>query len=193
MNSFRMSMTALLQIVFEYNEDGFTLDDVKALTKFGDSNKSGDLDDFTVKSGIFDREKTGRKGRGFKAVFALPGDGIIVHVFLACDPCILKKPLPRGYLHLLLLHPVRLPLYSLFHDSHQQDEKGDKPRENRREPPDPFHRDANLYLIDESECSYNLKVLTQIVHFKTRINSFRSVQLFKEQILIIISVLMDGL
>ena len=68
------------QIVFEYNEDGFTLEDVKALTKFGDSNKSGVLDDLSVQSGVFDREKTGRKGRGFKSVFALPGDGIVVHV-----------------------------------------------------------------------------------------------------------------
>ena len=68
------------QIVFEYNEDGFTLEDVKALTKFGDSNKTGSMDNYIVQSGVFDLEKTGRKGRGFKSVFALPGDGIIVHV-----------------------------------------------------------------------------------------------------------------
>ena len=68
------------QITFDYNEDGFTLEDVKALTKFGDSNKRGSLDDLSAQSGVFDREKTGRKGRGFKSVFALPGDGIIVHV-----------------------------------------------------------------------------------------------------------------
>lgn len=68
------------QIIFEYNEDGFTLDDVKALTKFGDSNKKESLDEMYVEEGLFDLEKTGRKGRGFKSVFALPGDGIIVHI-----------------------------------------------------------------------------------------------------------------
>ena len=30
--------------------------------------------------GIFDREKTGHKGRGFKSVFSLPGQGIVVHI-----------------------------------------------------------------------------------------------------------------
>ena len=57
------------------------MDDVKALTKFGDSNKRGTLDELYVKEGPFELEKTGRKGRGFKSVFALPGDGIVVHVF----------------------------------------------------------------------------------------------------------------
>ncbi len=69
------------RIIFEYNEDGFTLDDIKALTKFGDSNKRNLLDEQYVQEGPFDLEKTGRKGRGFKSVFALPGDGIVVHIY----------------------------------------------------------------------------------------------------------------
>lgn len=68
------------QLVFEYNESGFTLDDVKALTKFGDSNKIDSLDEALEEDGVFDMEKTGRKGRGFKSVFSLPGDGIVVHI-----------------------------------------------------------------------------------------------------------------
>ena len=68
------------RIVFEYNEDGFTLDDVKSLTKFGDSNKVNALETVIKKDGVFDREKTGRKGRGFKSVFALPGKDIVVHI-----------------------------------------------------------------------------------------------------------------
>lgn len=67
-------------IVFEYNEVGFSLEDIKALTKFGDSNKAGVLEDLAGVEGLFDREKTGRKGRGFKSVFALPGNGIVVHI-----------------------------------------------------------------------------------------------------------------
>ena len=68
------------RIVFDYNENGFSLNDVKALTKFGDSNKKNTLDDYQNVEGVFDREKTGRKGRGFKSVFALPGKGIVVHI-----------------------------------------------------------------------------------------------------------------
>ncbi|SEM19689.1 hypothetical protein SAMN04487770_12848 [Butyrivibrio sp. ob235] len=68
------------RLIFEYNESGFTLDDVKALTKFGDSNKIDALDEESEEDGAFDLEKTGRKGRGFKSVFALPGDGIVVHI-----------------------------------------------------------------------------------------------------------------
>lgn len=67
-------------ITFEYNENGFTLDDVKALTKFGDSIKADSLEELTNIDGVFDREKTGRKGRGFKSVFSLPGQGVVVHV-----------------------------------------------------------------------------------------------------------------
>lgn len=68
------------RIIFEYNENGFTLDDVKALTKFGDSDKENLLDEINVACGVFDREKTGRKGRGFKSVFSLPGQGVVVHI-----------------------------------------------------------------------------------------------------------------
>lgn len=68
------------KIEFLYNESGFSLEDIKALTKFGDSNKGGSLDEIILEDGIFDREKTGRKGRGFKSVFALPGQGIVVHI-----------------------------------------------------------------------------------------------------------------
>lgn len=68
------------RIIFEYNESGFTLDDIKALTNFGGSNKKGVLETLENMDGLFDREKTGRKGRGFKSVFALPGNGIIVHI-----------------------------------------------------------------------------------------------------------------
>ena len=68
------------KIVFEYNEVGFSLDDVKALTKFGDSNKADLLDELNNCDGIFDREKTGRKGRGFKSVFAIPGEDLVVHI-----------------------------------------------------------------------------------------------------------------
>lgn len=67
-------------ITFEYNENGFTLDDVKALTKFGDSVKARSLESPVCVNGVFDREKTGRKGRGFKSVFSLPGQGVVVHV-----------------------------------------------------------------------------------------------------------------
>lgn len=68
-------------ISFDYNELGFTLEDIKALTSFGSSSKSYSLEKNTVKSGTFDLEKTGRKGRGFKSVFALPGNDIVVHIY----------------------------------------------------------------------------------------------------------------
>lgn len=68
------------RIVFEYNEIGFDLEDIKALTKFGDSNKYRKLEDINLEEGVFDREKTGRKGRGFKSVFSLPGEGTVVHI-----------------------------------------------------------------------------------------------------------------
>ncbi|MBR3313101.1 MAG: hypothetical protein IKG18_03080 [Atopobiaceae bacterium] len=68
-------------IAFDYNESGFTLDDIKALTKFGDSNKGQSLDSYENAEGVFDREQTGRKGRGFKSVFALPGEDVVVHVY----------------------------------------------------------------------------------------------------------------
>lgn len=67
-------------IVFEYNENGFEIDDIKSLTAFGSSEKSNSLEKNTIVEGIFDLEKTGRKGRGFKSVFALPGKDIVVHI-----------------------------------------------------------------------------------------------------------------
>ncbi|MBR1495366.1 MAG: hypothetical protein IJ601_10020 [Acidaminococcaceae bacterium] len=68
------------QVIFEYNEEGFTLDDIMALTQFGSSNKRDHLEKIPEGSGVFFRRKTGHKGRGFKSVFSLPGDGIIVHI-----------------------------------------------------------------------------------------------------------------
>ena len=69
-------------ISFEYNENGFTQDDINAITSFGNSQKASDLAplDSLPRTGVFDREKTGRKGRGFKSVFALPGKDIVVHI-----------------------------------------------------------------------------------------------------------------
>lgn len=67
-------------ISFEYNESGFTRNDILAITQFGNSDKSNRLDDEPSNDGIFDRECTGRKGRGFKSVFALPGKDIVVHI-----------------------------------------------------------------------------------------------------------------
>ena len=69
-------------ISFEYNEFGFRQDDINAITSFGNSQKSSDLAELKSLplTGVFDREKTGRKGRGFKSVFALPGKDIIVHI-----------------------------------------------------------------------------------------------------------------
>lgn len=67
-------------IVFEYNETGFTLEDIKALTKFGDSSKTESLESMNKTEGVFDREKTGHKGIGFKSVFSLPGQGVVVHI-----------------------------------------------------------------------------------------------------------------
>lgn len=67
-------------LTFKYNEVGFSTDDIEALTAFDSSNKTGRFDTMGVPDGVFDREKTGRKGRGFKSVFSLPGDDIVVHV-----------------------------------------------------------------------------------------------------------------
>lgn len=68
------------RIVFDYNEAGFSLEDVKAITQFGKSPKNESLDDYSVNLGLFNRKKTGRLGRGFKSVFSLPGNGTIVHI-----------------------------------------------------------------------------------------------------------------
>lgn len=68
------------KVVFEYNEEGFQLDDIIAITKFGKSDKSKKLDEIYLSDGVFDRNLTGKMGIGFKAVFALPGENIVVHV-----------------------------------------------------------------------------------------------------------------
>lgn len=78
-------------ITFRYNEEGFTEKDIWAITSYYQSNKTDDSstkDDSeskeyvgaNVKNGSFYREKTGRKGIGFKAVFTLPADNIEVHI-----------------------------------------------------------------------------------------------------------------
>lgn len=67
-------------IQFDYNENGFSLEDIKSLTKFGDSSKISNIEKLRKNDGIFDLEKTGRKGRGFKSVFSLPGSSIVVHI-----------------------------------------------------------------------------------------------------------------
>lgn len=67
-------------ISFQYNEMGFALKDIEAITQFGESNKAGVLDNEPEINGLFDRERTGRLGRGFKSVFALPGKSILVHI-----------------------------------------------------------------------------------------------------------------
>lgn len=67
-------------ISFSYNEVGFSESDIDAITKFGNSDKAGVLETDIPKTGVFDLEKTGRMGRGFKSVFALPGKGIVVHI-----------------------------------------------------------------------------------------------------------------
>ena len=67
-------------VEFEYNENGFTREDVWALTAFSDSTKVGDTVKHQETDGVFYREKTGRKGKGFKSVFAIQADNVIVHI-----------------------------------------------------------------------------------------------------------------
>lgn len=67
-------------VTFTYNETGFTPADIEALTSFGSSTKDGKLEPIPKEDGLFDRERTGRMGRGFKSVFALPGKDIAVHI-----------------------------------------------------------------------------------------------------------------
>ena len=67
-------------VEFEYNEKGFTREDVWAITAFSDSTKVGDTVKHQAADGIFYREKTGRKGKGFKSVFAIQADNVIVHI-----------------------------------------------------------------------------------------------------------------
>ena len=67
-------------VTFNYNETGFTPADIEALTSFDKSTKVGKLDSLPQKDGVFYRERTGRMGRGFKSVFALPGKDVSVHI-----------------------------------------------------------------------------------------------------------------
>ena len=67
-------------VSFTYNEVGFSREDIDALTDFGDSNKEDVLDTDIPGEGLFNLEKTGRKGRGFKSVFSLPGKDIAVSI-----------------------------------------------------------------------------------------------------------------
>ena len=67
-------------IEFIYNEEGFSRRDVWALTLFSESTKVNDLVKGQEASGLFYREKTGRKGKGFKSVFSLDSENVIVHV-----------------------------------------------------------------------------------------------------------------
>ena len=67
-------------IVFEYNEVGFSIDDILSLTSFDDSTKKGFVEDLPH-DGVNINTKTGRKGRGFKSVFALPADNLIVKIW----------------------------------------------------------------------------------------------------------------
>ena len=71
-------------ITFSYNETGFTADDINALTSYDKSTKASSngkrLDKSILQEGIFNRIRTGKLGRGFKSVFALPGDDIEVHI-----------------------------------------------------------------------------------------------------------------
>ena len=67
-------------IVFEYNEVGFSIDDILSLTSFDDSTKKELIED-KYHDGVNINTKTGRKGRGFKSVFALPVDNLIVKIW----------------------------------------------------------------------------------------------------------------
>ncbi|RHQ96380.1 hypothetical protein DWX80_08775 [Ruminococcus sp. AF21-3] len=69
-------------IDFAYNEEGFSRFDVWSLLSFADSTKSDvhSAASSRTEEGVFFNEKTGRKGIGFKAVFALDADNVMVHI-----------------------------------------------------------------------------------------------------------------
>lgn len=67
-------------IEFIYNEEGFQRSDVWAVTAFSESTKVGGTVKPQEEEGVFYREKTGRKGRGFKSVFSLKAENVIVHI-----------------------------------------------------------------------------------------------------------------
>ncbi len=67
-------------IEFCYNEEGFTRSDIWAITAFSESTKVNDKVKLQKEEGVFYKEKTGRKGKGFKSVFSLNADNVIVHI-----------------------------------------------------------------------------------------------------------------
>ncbi|MCD8149194.1 MAG: hypothetical protein LUE92_06465 [Clostridiales bacterium] len=67
-------------IEFCYNEDGFSREDIWAITAFSESTKVNDTVEKQKEEGVFYKEKTGRKGKGFKAVFSLDAENVIVHI-----------------------------------------------------------------------------------------------------------------
>ena len=67
-------------VEFIYNEKGFSKKDIWAITAFSQSTKIDDFIEYQPNEGIFYREKTGRKGKGFKSVFSLNADNVIVHI-----------------------------------------------------------------------------------------------------------------
>lgn len=78
-----ISVNEKLGIVeFIYNEEGFSREDVWALTAFEQSTKNDESDGLleTEEEGVFYKEKTGRKGIGFKSVFSLKASNIRIHI-----------------------------------------------------------------------------------------------------------------
>ena len=67
-------------IEFCYNEEGFSRNDIWAITAFSESTKVNDTVKRQEETGVFYKEKTGRKGKGFKSVFSLSAENIIVHI-----------------------------------------------------------------------------------------------------------------
>lgn len=70
-------------VEFIYNEKGFSRGDVWALTAFSQSTKGDERDSALTEvdeKGIFYKERTGRKGIGFKSVFSLPADNVCIHI-----------------------------------------------------------------------------------------------------------------
>ena len=65
---------------FCYNEEGFSRNDIWAITAFSESTKVNDTVKGQAEEGVFYKEKTGRKGKGFKSVFSLKAENIIVHI-----------------------------------------------------------------------------------------------------------------
>lgn len=69
-------------IEFVYNEEGFTRGDIWALTAFEQSTKSNEIDSLleSEEDGVFYKERTGRKGIGFKSVFSLEAENVCIHI-----------------------------------------------------------------------------------------------------------------